>query len=378
MKRIFYTSLGLLVLVLIFLGAYNVAFRHNVNSPVAAPEEKQAAEMIIEDVIPEVGRFENPVNEDVIGAVSGPDDKLYYYSLDDHSIKRATFDGKDKEVLMSDMPGTPDQVIWSPKRARALLHIRQLDGAFVWHYADLATRSLVALKPGVARVAWNNLGDKIFYQYVESVTAAKSLNMSNPDGSDWKKLSKLEKDSFIASVPQSSLVSFWNKPNAFDQTFLETSGISGDARKALFTSNFGADYLWSPDGEHVLVSASSEKGGHSLTLGIMNRNGGQFRDLFLPTLVSKVVWSADNRTIYYALPGSLPETAVLPNDYFGKLLPTKDTFWKMDIETGRKTRLVDLADVTASFDSADLFLGRDERELFFTDRQTHRLYRVDL
>lgn len=381
MKKVFYISLAFLVLVLIFLGAYNFAFKHNVNDPVAVPEQKQALEEAAkEEAVPQVERFESPINEDIAGAVTGPDGKLYYYSLDDRALKRATLEGKDKETLLSDLPGTPAQIIWSPKRGRTLLQLSLSDGRILWHYADLATKTLVPLKAEMSRIVWNNLGDRILYQYTDPATGARSLNAANPDGSDWKKLTDLgTRDSFIVAAPQSALVSFWGKPNALEAGTFETIGLtSGEGRKTLLSGKFGGDYLWSPDGNRVLVSASSEKGGHALTLGVMNANGGQLQDLFIPTLVSKVVWSEDSRTIYYALPGSLPDTAVLPNDYFAQSLSAKDSFWKMDIEAGKKTRLVELKDVTKSFDSEGLFLSQDERALFFTDRQSHRLYRIDL
>jgi Tol biopolymer transport system component len=381
MKKVFYISLGFLVLVLIFLGAYNFAFKHNVNNPVAEPEQKQALEEAAkEESVPVVERFESPINEDVSGAVTGPDGKLYYYSLDDKALKRSTLEGKDKEVLLSDLPGTPIQILWSPKRGRVLLQLKLSDGRTLWHSTDLATKTLVPLRAEMSRLVWNNLGDKILYQYTDPTTGVRSLNMADPDGSAWKKLTDLgTKDSFIAVVPQSASVSFWGKPNALETASFETVGLtSGEGRKTLLSGKFGSDYLWSPAGNRALVSASNEKGGHALTLGVINANGGQLQDLFIPTLVSKIVWSQDGRTIYYALPGSLPETAVLPNDYFAQSLPAKDSFWKMDIESGKRTRLVELKDVTKSFDSEGLFLSQDEGVLFFTDRQTHRLYRIDL
>lgn len=380
MKKIFYISLAFLVLTLIFLGAYNFAFKNNVNDPVAVPEQKQAAEAAVkEESVPKVERFENPVNEDIAGAVAGPDGKLYYYSFDDRAFKRSTLEGKDKETLLSDLPGVPAQIAWSPKRGRVLVQLKLSDGRMLWHYADLSTKTLVPLRAEMSRLAWNNLGDRIFYQFTDP-SGARSLNVSDPDGAAWKKLADLGgKDSFMAVVPQSTMVSFWGKPNALEAAAFETvSMTNGEGRKTLLSGRFGGDYLWSPDGNRVLVSASNEKGGHALTLGVMNANGGQFQDLSIPTMVSKVVWSEDNRTIYYALPGSLPETAVLPNDYFSQSLPSKDSFWRMDVESGKRTRLVELSDVTKSFDSTGLFLAPGEETLFFTDRQTKRLYRIDL
>ena len=378
MKKIFYFSIGLLILVLIFLAAYNFAFKNNVHDPVADPKEKNAVQEMKAAATPGmVGSIQNPINEALLGAAVSDDGTLYYYSLDEKTLKKASMEGKDKSVLLSDLPGQPVRVIWSPKKDRTLLLLKQSNGQNLWHYADLTTKTLVPLKPEMARLAWNNLGDRIFYQYT-ATNNERTLNIANPDGSAWKKLASLSQDSFISPVPQSTAVSFWNRPSALEKTSFETIGLSGESRRVLLSEKFGADYLWSPNGEKVLVGVSNEKGGQNILLNMMNGNGGEFQSLSLPTFVSKAAWSKDSRTIYYALPGGLPDSATLPNDYFDKPLITKDTFWKMDVGTGKKTRLTDLKDVAQSFDSSDLFMSPKEDILFFTDRVTHRLYRIDL
>ncbi|PIW94454.1 MAG: hypothetical protein COZ86_00960, partial [Candidatus Moranbacteria bacterium CG_4_8_14_3_um_filter_41_13] len=293
-------------------------------------------------------------------------------------LKKATLEGKDKVVLMSNLPGTPTRILWSPKKDKALLFLKQENGKSLWHFAELNTKTLVPLKEEISRIAWDNLGEKIFYQYTDLVTQERTLNSANPDGTGWKKLTVLNFETFIAPVPKSMDVAFWSRPNAFESTSLFRMNFSGDNRKSLLAEKFGADYLWSPNGEKILVSMNSEKGGKAVSLGIMNASGGELKDLMLPTLISKVVWSRDSKTIYYALPGSIPENSVLPNDYFEKPVYTKDTFWKMDITTGKKARLTELKEVTQGFDSIDLGLSSKEDTLFFTDRSTKRLYRIDL
>lgn len=379
MKKVFYFSLGLLLLVLIFLLAYNFIFRVNVNDPKVVSQEKKNVQAEEEKEVPKVISPILPsVNENVMGVSLSSDNFLFYYSFDDQALKKATFEGKDKTVLMSNLPGMPTRVLWSPKRDKVLLFLKQDNGKSLWYFAELATKTLVPLKEEIARIAWDNLGEKIFYQYTDLITHERTLNSANPDGTEWKKLSVLTSETFIAPVPQSTSVSFWSRPNAFESTSFSSIGMSGDSAKLLLSDKFGADYLWSPNGEKVLVSMSSEKGGKALSLGVMNAIGGELKDLFIPTFISKVVWSKDNKTLYYALPGSIPENSILPNDYFGKPFYTKDTFWKVDITTGKKQRLTELKEVTQSFDSIDLSLSSREDALFFTDRSTKRLYRIDL
>jgi len=376
MKKVFYFSLGFLFLVLIFFGAYNFVFRNNVNSPVVDQGKK-----IIEapaDTIPIVTNITATVNEDILGATVSPDGFLYYYSLDERALKKASLEGKDKSVLLSDFPGTPVRLLWSPKRDRVLIYLQETGGQNIWHFADLTTKTLVPLKSEISRVAWNNLGDKIFYQYTDPKSGERTLNIANPDATGWKKLAGLSHDTFIAPVPQSANVSFWSRPNALEKTFFESVICTGENRHTILSERFGADYLWSPNGERVLVSAGAEKGGKDILLSTMNGDGGEFQSIAIPTIISKAVWSKDSKTIYYALPGSLPEDAVLPNDYFDKSIHTKDTFWKTDTLSGKKSRLSDLKKLTQNFDSSDLFLSPNEDFLFFTDRSTKRLYRIGL
>lgn len=380
MKKVFYFSISLLVLTLIFLAAYNFAFKNNVNDPSAVPKKDIVIEKNdpLTDAAPISTNISSPLSESLLGAAMSEDGTLYYYSFDDQALKKATSEGKNKSVLLSSLPGTPSRIIWSPKRDKVLLLLKQENGQALWHFADLATKTLTPLKPEISRLSWNNLGDKIFYQYTAPNTDDRTLNVANPDGTGWKKIASLENDSFVAAIPGSASVSFWNRPSALEKTSFESVSLSGESRQILLSDKFGADYLWSPDGEKVLVSVSAEKGGGDILLSVMNGNGGEFHSLSIPTLVSKAVWSKDSQTLYYALPGSLPENAMLPDDYFGKPIATQDTFWKIDTSTGKQTRIVDLKNITQGMDSSDLFLSPEEDALFFTERTAHKLYRIDL
>lgn len=380
MKKVFFASISLLILVLIFLGAYNFAFRNNVNDPTADPDQKGELEKMNEQgVLPQTS-IENPINENVLGVAVSEKGELFYYSFDDRSLKRSSLEGKNKTILLSNLPGVPSSVLWSPKRDQALLFLKEMSGGNnLWYFADIERKTITPLKKEVSRPTWNNLGDKIFYQYTDATSGNRTLNRSNPDGSDWRKVADLGKDDhFISAVPQSSLVSFWTRPSATASSVFETSSSLGENRRVVTKERFGADYSWAPNGESVLVSTTDRNKDSVPALFLLDAVSGKMQNLSIPTIVSKTVWAKDSKTVYYALPGALPEGAVFPNDYFQKPLHTKDTFWKMDIETGKKTRLIDLAEANQSLDSTNLFLSPREDFFYFTDRVTERLYKIEL
>lgn len=378
MKKVFIISSVFLGIALGLWAVYNFVFKNSASNPVADPKqkaeaEKQAAEIVVN---PE-GRLEVVVSDTVLGATLDQN-SLLYYSGRDRAIKRASLDGGNPVVLFSDFPGTPTRVVWSPRRNNVALLIDIPDQGPFWHSLDLSAGQVIPLKKEMSRIAWTNIGESILYQFTDGGNTV-SLNIADPDGSDWRKLTDLAPgDYFIAPVPQSSLVSFWKRPNGLEENRLEVSSIVGQERKTIFANRFGADFLWSENGSRLLVGSVSEKGKSVPSLGTTNENGGEFRDLGIPTLVSKAVWSADNTTIYYALPGSFPSTAVLPNDYFSRTVTTKDTFWKMNVRTGKRERLIPLEEINATVDATDLFLSGDETTLFFTDRTSGKLYRINL
>lgn len=378
-KKLFFVSLFIFILLIIILVAYNFAFKNNVTDPKSNDAEitKELDTALQEDGAAVSTKVENPLNEEIVGAVTGPGGNLYYYSISDQQLKRATFEGKDKTTLLSNLPGRVERLVWSPGRDQVLIALRQ-GSALRWHHLDIATKALTPLKGNISRVTWSQNGEKIYYQYL-GANGERSLDTANPNGSNFSTVTKMGTiDHFLESIPASGRIAFWTRPTGLESTILESVEKDGRDKKTLLTNRYGAEYLWSPNGKYILFSSVKTKGESDISLALMNENGGEIRDLGIPTLVSKAVWAKDSKTLYYALPGNLPGESVLPNDYYQTPLYSEDIFWKIDIETGQKSRVLELEEGAAGLDSSDLFLSNKEDYLFFTDRKSKRLYRIEL
>ncbi|MEA3323144.1 MAG: hypothetical protein U9Q12_02885, partial [Patescibacteria group bacterium] len=114
------------------------------------------------------------------------------------------------------------------------------------------------------------------------------------------------------------------------------------------------------------------------TLGIIDDDGENYIDFQIPTIVTKAIWSKDNKTVYYAQPNEVPDDVVWPNDYNDKKFITQDTFYKIDIETSKKSRIIELKDITEQVDATNLFISPSEDMLFFVNRVDGLLYRLKL
>jgi len=378
MKKVFIISLVLLVVVLFFLGIYNFAFKKS--TPIVAQPATQENPTDVKKITDQ----ETPEKISVISSqpVLGPffDKKsgtISYYSAKDGTVWTVNADGSGEKQIVSKTLDGLKNVLWSPDHSKVLTTFEK-NGQQSFYQYDYNTNKGTQLKNGLDTVAWDNTGAKIFYKYYDSTTQKRSINIADPDGSGWQKIADTEfKNVSISPVPSTSNVSFWNFPNADEETQLTIVGAVGGEPNVILKGKFGADYLWSPDGTQALVSSLASNDSKMTTLGLVTVNG-QYHDLAIPTIVSKCVWSNDGKSIYYALPGAIPDNARMPNDYQDNKFMTDDTFWKIDITTGEKSRLINASEINGKYDSSDLFLSATESDLYFINRSDQKLYKIKL
>lgn len=373
MKKIFIISAVFLVIVLFFLGIYNFAFRENSQKTVGQPEKPA-----VPNVVKKTKKIAVVSDEPVLGPVLDKENEkiILYYSAKNGTVWKMSLDGEGKQQLLSTQIEGLKNVLWSPDRKKDLTTIEKDKQLSFFEY-DHQTKKSTELKKGLDTAVWDNLGTKIFYKYYDSTTQERTINIANPDGSGWEKITNTDfRDVSIAPIPLTSIVSFWNAPKADEETQFLTIGVSGGDVQTVLRGRFGADYLWSPSGTEALVSSLSNKDSKMTTLGIVTLRG-EYIDLGIPTVVTKCVWSADGKTIYYALPGEIPEGAIMPDDYQNKNFFTDDTFWKMDITTNKKERIIETSNISGKHDSINLFLSSTEDTLFFINRIDGKLYKVD-
>jgi len=382
MKKIFIISLVLLIVVMVFLGIYNIAFKKSEEPVIREADQKEQ----IKKTMPaaEVGVIKSEKitaisSIEVVGAVfDKKNDAILYYSAKDGTTWKSDPNGKNiMQTSQTKVLGIKN-VLWSPDKSKVLTTVEK-EGKLVFYEYDTIAQKAVELKNGLDTAVWDNMGAKILYKYFDQTTKIRTLNIANPDGSDWQKITDIDfRNISISRIPLTSLVSFWNYPLADAETQLMSVGVAvGDEPRTIFKGKFGADYSWSPNGSLALISSLNEKDGKKITLGTVNLKG-EYNDLNIPTVVSKAVWSSDSKIIYYAVAGGIPETAIMPNDYYDGKFTTKDTFWKLDITTGKKERLVEPEDVSAVYDANNLFLSPTEDTLYFINKIDGKLYKIAL
>jgi hypothetical protein len=382
MKKLFIISSILLVAVLIFLGVYNVAFKKNASlssiKSQSLPTNNSADPAGKKGDVQVKTKIYAVSERAVLGPfVNAKKEKIIYYSANDGTVWESKLDGSSIEKVEAKTIDGLKNVSWSPDGINTLAEISNSGGHAYFGY-NHASSVGKKLQSGIDLAVWNNEGSGIIYKYFDSTTKKRSLNVANPDGSNWKQLADIPYQKIsIAPVPQTSLVSFWELPAARAQSSLQTVGSLGGEIKTVLSGKYGADYAWAKDGKKAAVSFLAQPGKSIMNLGVVTLDG-DYQDLGIPTLASKTAWSKDGKTIYYALAGSVPDGAVMPDDYDSKKFTSSDTFWKVDIETGQKDRIVETSEIKEDYDASQLMLTPAEDALLFVNRKDGKLYRISL
>jgi hypothetical protein len=381
-KKLFYAALVIMVVSLLFLGIYRLSFNKPEETAQSKKEEPKPA-IPVDQPKKETAKITAISDEPVLSPVLAPDGlSIKYYSQKTGRAYQSDLDGTVKKPISDkDLIGLTS-VIWSPDRTKAITKFVDGSGNVQFYYYNFSSSTSSPLKKNLDEVSWDSLGNKIFYKYYDPASKERTLNIADPDGTSWKKLADLTyRNVAIAPVPQSGVVSFWNKADSLAATDMESIPVIGGDKKMIFKDKFGADYLWNNSGTNVLMSHVDTKGSSKMQLALINFNGGEYTNLGIPTFVSKCVWSKDNKTIYYSLPGNLASNAMLPNDWDNGTIKTSDTFWKLDMTSKKPTRIIELEDmqkINIQFDATNLFLSSNEAYLFFLNRLDGKIYRLSL
>jgi hypothetical protein len=375
-KKIFIIFATLFAIMLIFLSIYNLSFKKP-SATVAQPTNPTATPPSIPKNEP--AKTITAISDEAVLApwLDMATSKIKYYSKLTGKVYTIDLDGTNKKTVSDkNLPGLVG-VTWSPDGSRVITRFTQGTSDSFFYY-DYNTGAGVQLKDNIDNVIWQS-NNKIFYKYYDLRSGERTLNIADPDGTNWVKITNLGyKYLSIAPIPHTGLVSFWNSPDASLETDFESSSVLGGGNTPILKGYFGADYLWNGDGSNILVSHLDQKNGSQMQLSIMNDRGGEFKNLGISSFISKSVWSKDNKTIYFALPGPMPNNMTLPNDYLAGKFNTNDSFWKINILTGEKTNVLGASTSNGGVDATGLFLNADESMLFFVNRVDGKLYRISL
>src|SRR4030043_104642 len=239
-KKIFAISTLLLVLLVGAIFVYNFAFKKTSSQPTTVTEAQKAAEegKNISAESSTKNSAESPIialsDEPVFGAALSPDGNFIFLFLGNNGqLNQIDLDGKLEKVLSTEKFDGLKKIIWNKPRNKVVIETKDASGQFPkFFYYDLASKAVTTLKNNIDSVSWSNLGDKIIYKFYDPKTKKRTLNVSDPDGKNWRDLTTFDHfGAEISPVPGSSDISFWPRPSAYLATLVNLISFSGENRK---------------------------------------------------------------------------------------------------------------------------------------------------
>jgi len=319
------------------------------------------------------GRMIKLAEGKVFGPTIKPETNLVMFYEQQSILTVDPFTGKKSAV--SKYPfGEVRSWLWSKKADRAIVN----DTGDYYIY-DLNNNLTNKFRYDIDIAIFNKDGDRVIYKYYNPETHQRRIKIADLKGENGQLVvdnvpyRKID----LNLQPQTERMCYLPTPDARIKGKLFCMDLNGGEERE-YGGQFGADYLWSPNGQKILTSFTKEESGNQLVLAVMNKDGGETKGLSFATTVKKCVWSKDNVNVYCAMIGGAPLDVMLPNAWDEQIFNSADTFWKINTQTGEKKRLIDLEKIPSVIDAEDLVLDPEEKFLFFRARRDGSLWRLKL
>jgi len=372
-KKLFAIALVLMILAAASLLTYNLFFKQpssgpaeETASPGASPTGSGTAQGLLIRVISQ---------EKSLSPTLGADGKtVKYYSRTSANVFESAFDGSELKTISSGVLPGLIKAVWSPDKTKVIGIFS--NGTLKKYFYDHGIGKSALLDQSVGYIGWSPDSKKIVYEYFNQTTGQGNISVADPDGTNWKNIFKTRLGDMIVEWPINEKVSLRTPASGLVQGVLYViNPDTGDFNKIL-NSYHGLSLKWSPKADKILFSATNSAGKQPVLM-MADEKGEQTKDLQLSGLADKCVWSKDDRTVFCAVPQQISENAVWPDDYYKGLTIVNDDFYKINLETGEKTKIAGSQE-GYGYDAQELFLSPKEDYLFFVNRRDGLLYILKL
>ncbi len=300
---------------------------------------------------------------------------INFYNPVDNKFYRLGPDGKavplaDKEFF------NVEAVSWSPDGNKAVLEYP--DGSNILY--DFNAKRQVTLPRQMTEFDFDKGGDRIAFKWESTLENDDWLGVSSPDGSNLKFVEPLGENGRRVQVnwsPNGQIVATYRKSAGINSEEVFFLGLNGENFRLLEIKGAGFKGKWLEDGKHLLYNSYFDENGSRPNLWITRADPGNIglnnNSLNLQTWVDKC--TTQGTIAYCAVPESLPEGAGYVPEVADNI---PDLIYKVDLATGAKTLIARPRGDRDNYTAEKLMVSPDGKWLYFVDKQSGRLYSIQL
>ena len=314
------------------------------------------------------------VGEDrVSNSTLSSDGRIQYYNQSDGKFYKIDKDGK--VVLLSDKVFfSVEDVTWAPGKDKAILEYP--DGRKILY--NFTTAKQASLPSHWQDFSFSPDSNQLVSKSIGLDPNNSWLVVSNDDGSKAVAIEQIGTNADIvypAWSPAQQIIGLYTGGVDFNRQEIFFIGQNEENFKSTIIEGRGLEFKWSSEGDRLLYSVWNTEDNLNPRLWLVNASvdsiGQGRRSLDLMTWAHKCTF-ATNTDVYCAVPESLPEGAGL----FPELADqTRDILYKIDLKTGAR-KLLAIPD--GAYNVSEIMVPANQDVLYFTDKKTNELYKVDL
>lgn len=301
---------------------------------------------------------------------------VIYYHINGE-VWKSDFDGSNLTQVSSTPLDNLIKIIWSPDKNKVISIFQDSAGNVTKYFYSYETNKALPLSKYINYIAWSPDSAKISYQYQNDFTDENNISSSNPDGSKYSQIFKTRMKDLIVEWPKGTEIFLREKPSGLVQSSLYSLSTLTKTFTKVIADIYGFSVKWSADGKKLLYSQTTPNG-KIIGIYTADRSGSNQKSANVLTLAEKCVWSQDSRIIYCAVPKNIENANVLPDDFYKGTFFSDDDFWKVNIETGEKIKVLDDSEITEIYNATDLLLSPQESYLLFVNKKNGLLYSIKL
>ena len=383
LKKILIIIIIILIIALIGLLVYNFFLKPSRTEEIGPgsqfPEGGEGETVPGEGITPQPDSKTKALGQEAVlsPTLSSDKTKIIYYSRVDGTIWQSNFDGSNLTQISSIRLDNLIDVIWAPDKSNTINIFEDNLGNITKYFYSFSTNKALPLNKYIQDIAWSPESNKTTYQYYNEFTDDNNISTANPDGSGFSNILVTRMKDLIIEWPKGSELFLRERPSGLVQSSLYSLNTFSKSFAKVISEVYGFSIKWSSDGQKILYSKTNSNG-KNIEIFTVSRTGSNEKSAKVATLAEKCVWSQDPRIIYCAVPKNIGDAEVLPDDFYKGTFAANDEFWKIDVETGEKTRILGDDEMDEIYDAVDLFLSPEESYLFFVNKVNGLLYSIKL